>query len=60
MENNLKLQHLLAFARTHLLVSSSCWIFLCSSRLLALHTDILPRERERERERSGGEDKIRK
>lgn len=26
---------------THLLVSSSCWIFLCSSRLLALHTDIL-------------------
>lgn len=33
--------------RTHLLVSSSWWIFLCSWRLWALHADILKTETAR-------------
>lgn len=36
---------ILVYLGTHLLVSSSCWIFLCSSRLLALHADILQSDR---------------
>lgn len=36
---------ILGYLGTHLLVSSSCWIFLCSSRLLALHADILQSDR---------------
>lgn len=36
---------------THLLVSSNWWIFLCSSRLLALHADILQKDREESRQR---------
>lgn len=36
---------------THLLVSSNWWIFLCSSRLLALHADILQKDKEQSRQR---------
>lgn len=37
---------------THWFVSSNRWIFLCSSRLLALHADILRKSRTEERRRN--------
>lgn len=44
--NNHQVKLLLPQLRTHLLVSSSCWIFLCNSRLWAPHADILQKEEE--------------
>lgn len=44
-------ESILARFGTHLLVSSNRWIFLCSSRLLALHADILHKSRREERRR---------
>lgn len=41
---------MLAPSGTHLLVSSNRWIFLCSSRLLALQADILKKRGEEEEE----------
>lgn len=41
---------MLPHLRTHLLVSCSCWIFLCSLKLWAPHADNLHEERENEQE----------